>query len=654
MSRENKFWDAAYDEATRYIKDKARDSDLRDAYYKMMSDRGWRCAAFNELIDVIADSEREIFRKYADDRKSDAEALEDAIADIVDGHFASVILADRKLADELSNRTYDQMKDAEERFLEVCRPSRGNRRRRDEDDRDDDRRDDYGGGSRRGSRDRGDRRGDRSSDDYGSGSRGERKSRDSKRRTSDADDSDPWSLITQLEDGFNGDSDDNRKPEREERPVERERERDRDRSSDERPHPDSVESLVHQKKHRVEGPDFTKADPFGEFWVAGEHWVVAHRSKWEITSTHASDDDDNAGFIPSWHDLNLYVKYYVKDADGNVREELEDVTKENSYLNQEVRDARGEENPERRSAAVSLKAARSTGDTLDHVDAPSAAPAKSVNLVDKLDEIVAVIPQLTEGRPVDSIVTATFAGRARMLADKKEVDVFLGYMRTPMNASDWSQMDLIDQVAAAPSLVAAAKLMNDLRPQFNESIWNKLNERFTEMVLRSLKYQFQFASVKQMNFAKNFEQLLGVIAQRRSAEFASLLGDRSRYITSMACAYASKEDVADTVGDLHEGAADLPSVVFLDFLEVISVDGSLDELGLSNVLSANVQDTGLSVTMAQQRNLSQSIRKIFEALSRSLPGSVNARVLLSTSDNYLIEVTPFSNRIENFVLSVIK
>lgn len=634
MSRYN-FWDECFDEASRYIKAKSRDTDLREGYYNLMSERNWKTSAFNQLIDVISDAERELEDEYANGGKLSARDLQDAIADCVDGHFAMVCLDDRKIADSLTDRTYDQMKKAYDKFQDLCAP----RRRRGDEDR----------GSRREREERGER-GDRGRSSRGESfgeSSGERRKSSGRNSGGSRDDADAnaWNWLADLENVIAEQGGTQNDPEPE--PT-RERERPREETISRRA-PDPIELIREVPRGRVEGPDFTTADPYGEFWIDGEHWMVAHRSNWSLGT--AGIDDYNA--IPTWHDLNEYVKYYVMDAEGNVREEFEEVTDDNRYLNQEVRVQRGEQPAERKSGGINLKALRSGAADTHLPFVETGEPARTVNLVEKLVEVADVIPTLTASKPVDSLVTATFAGRAQMLADERDVSVSLSYMRTPLAAKSWDQADLIDQLRDAPSLTAAANLMVELRPKFEESIWNKLNERYTTMVLHALKFQFQYDGVSTMNFAKHFPTVIEHIAKKRGDEFASQLADRSRYINRLACSYADAETVSDTVSDLHEAAAKFPAIVFLDFLEIITIDATLDEMGLTGILSENVAKTGLTVG-PQQRKLGEALKRTYEAMQRTLGGSINARLLLSTADNFLIEITPYSNRQEAFVLSVVR
>ena len=646
MSRNNDdFWDAAFDLTVDYISEKADSSDLRDAYYKMMSDRRWKNNAMADLVDGIAAAERNIADMYLESNVSEKRALKNAIADIVDGHFATVILADRKMSRDLDNRTYDQMRDAAERFEEIMdnrsrRGSGGSRRRDDLDDRDyrDDRRRDreYGNGGR--DRDRDDRH-----------SYGERRSAGSRSSSSSSDD-DPWSLLAQVESGYRDEAEHVNEDGSRER-MERVERSAPTRVREEPAQPDRREEhLFESRRSNVEGPDFTKADPFGEYWENNEHWVVAHRSRWELSDPNLN----GAELIPRFHDLNLYVKYYVKNNEGYVREELIEVTDDNRYLNQELRVQRGEQPAERRTAAVSLRNLRKSSSEEDIVDINEpAVKQRTVDLIEKLNEVAELVPSLTDGAPVDSLIAATFSGRSKMLAAEKEADLLLGYMRTPMAASGWGQMELIDRIGEAPSLVAAAELMNELKPEFDISIWNKLNERFTSLVLHAMHFQFQFTAVKQMNFARDIAKIMQVMGQKRGDEFASMFGARTRYINQKATAHASMEDLADTIADLGANAEKFPAVVFLDFIEVISINASLDELGIGGILAEGTVDKGLSVTNVGNKKLATALRTILEAVKGSLPG-VHARILLSTADNFLIDVTPFSARNEAFVFSVVK
>lgn len=629
----NDLWDAAFDAVVDYIDKKADDTNLRKSYYKMMSDRRWKNSAMSDLIDGIVAAERKIEDEYMRNNVSERRALNDAVRDIVDGHFASVILADRDLADELPQRQYDQMREAADRFDSLLTPSR-RRGSRDRDDDRDDRRE-YGGSSRRDVRDDRDDRDDRRS--FGEGGR----SRSTTSRSREVNDNDPWSMLSQIDDAYNQ--------------PETHVNEDGSREEPARPAPAREREIIEYEAPRretrrsnVEGPDFTKADPYGEYWLKGEHWVVAHRSVWEL------DDPiyEGAELIPRWHDLNLFVKYYVKNSEGQVREELIEVSNDNRYLNQDLRVQRGEQPTERRSAAVNLRALRKPQSEEDILNTSEVVEQqRTVDLVAQLVDVAEMVPQLTESNPVDSLVAATFSGRSKMLAADRSVDLLLGYMRTPLAASNWDQLELLDRIADAPSLVAAAELMNELKPMFDLSVWNKLNERYTTLALRSWNFQFHFNAVKQMNFARDCSKVMNHMAKVRGEEFASMVGARTRKINALACSYVSRDQLSSTIADLGADAEKFPAVVFIDFLEIVSLDATLDELGLSSILAEGNVEKGLSITDAGNRKLAGALRRIFEAVSASLV-DINARVLLSTADNFLIEVTPYAARTEAFVFSL--
>lgn len=639
MSRKEDLWDLVYDKVTDYIDRKADDSDLRNAYYKEMSDRRWKNDHVNQLIDDIVDNIDIIEDEYCGRGRSDREALQDAIVDIVDGHFALIVLSDRSASRNLSERHYDGMRKAAELYEDLCnsnkRRSRGGRREERDDRRRDDR-DEYGGRSRR--RDDDDRR-----DDYGS----RREERRSERKSSGSV-NDPWAVLQELEAGFEKEvtnQDEEQPRERRDDPVEvtpsvRER---------------APEPVQERRIRNVEGPDFTRADPYGEYIQDGEHWLVSHRSNWTVTDQEGYEHDPLARYQPEvWHDLNRFVKYHVKGTDGHVREELIPVSEDKIYLNQELAVQRGETPPENKATGgISLRQMRAGVDlNVDETAAPVAAP-RTVSLITQLKKATEIIPTVGDSQAVDTLQAITFAARSRTLKNGEDVGVHLGHIRTPLNATSWEQLNLIDEVRAAPTLAAAADKMIELQPKFDANIWDALNKRFSTLVIRALTYQFQFSAIKGMNFAKDYNRALGVVANARGDEFASLFGDRTRYLNKVACAFASVEDIGDLVGDLTPVGAEYPTVVFLDFAEVISLVATLQELGLDSLTDPKLASTGASVSHQQNKQLMPSLLSLHETMVRSLSATVRARMLLSTADNYLVEIIPYAARTDSFVLTIV-
>ncbi|MNG23478.1 hypothetical protein D3C84_1080870 [compost metagenome] len=93
------------------------------------------------------------------------------------------------------------------------------------------------------------------------------------------------------------------------------------------------------------------------------------------------------------------------------------------------------------------------------------------------------------------------------------------------------------------------------------------------------------------------------------------------------------------------------ALVFLDVLAVASFGASIDELGIG--LALTMDDTGLAVTQASNRDLYTSLRGLYSALEQQTPPGLKPRLLLSTSDNRLIEVLPYACRTESFILAAV-
>lgn len=639
MSRNNKLWDAAFDLTRRYIEHRARNSEERAIYMDYMSDRDWRNRDFNELIDAIVAAGKNIEDVYYRDGDSDEEVLKAGIADIVDGHYAAAALKDKDYARGLSNRVYDEMKESVERMDKLLSRSRGrdrddrdDRRRDGRDDRYDDRddRDDRGrGGSReRSYGERRDNRDNRDDRDNRGGYRNE-----SKTRTGDDD---AWRVLATLESG-----DDVVEETRDSRDDRDDR---RERSEPVRHEPVHVpEVFDYEERSPIEGPDHRKADPYSDFWLQGEHWIVAHKSPWELCPEHGSS-------IPQLHDINTHIKYHVKDDSGFVREELTEMTEDNRYVNHELRNDRGEEQSERRRTATfdfAKSRAEAAGTEFNETEF-KATENKTVRLVEMISQIDQSDLKLHDGRPVDSMAAAVFVARSKLAKTGHSV---IGYSlkRTVVPCTSWAQLDLIDEVFNSNNLAAAQERLQTLKPDFDPAVWNALNQRYTETFLRTLRYQFQLKVVDSMNFALHYDKVLAKLGSTKGQEVAAGFASRTRFVNTIACGHLERGQVADMTDDLYDSAGDpIPTVVFVDFLAMASVDATLDQLGLGAVL--NKETAGVSITSAGQNQLCTAIRVLYQNLDNALPAEAKVRVLLSTSDNRLVEILPFAGKMESFIL----
>lgn len=205
------------------------------------------------------------------------------------------------------------------------------------------------------------------------------------------------------------------------------------------------------------------------------------------------------------------------------------------------------------------------------------------------------------------------------------------------------------KVFASVNLAQAAIQMRELKSEFDITIWNELNKRFSDLVLRAVRYQFQHIAVKTLSFANDWEALIAHLETARGEGFASDFAQRTAYIVPAACTIAARSDLGEFT-DMP--GTDIPCVVFMDMLGMICVDTTMDLLGLGNQLK--VQESGASVTQTSDANLCTTIRSIYDKLDGKAVSSGACRVYFNTVDGQMVEIIPFAARKENFILALHK
>jgi very-short-patch-repair endonuclease len=209
---------------------------------------------------------------------------------------------------------------------------------------------------------------------------------------------------------------------------------------------------------------------------------------------------------------------------------------------------------------------------------------------------------------------------------------------------------LVKRIYGSNNLSAAAQALRDLQPEFDAAIWTELNKRFSDLVLRAVRFQFQHNSVKAMSFASDWEKLIKHLETTKGEGFASDFAQRTSYIIPMACAIAARDDLTAFTEQPED--ADLPCVVFLDSTAIICLDSTLDLLGVGRQLLA--METGASITAQADQGLNNVVRGMYNKLDDKAPSPGATRVFINTNDGAVLEVIPFAVRKENFILVATK
>ena len=644
LSRDDQvLWDAIADEAERIIEDRARDRDqMRERYADILGKNNYSNRDFDGLIDSIFGSFDNIEREYArkDDRLEDFLHL--AVEDIVDGHFANSVLSNRRTADDLDDDTFRDMQDAVDKYKDLLggrgrssRYSRDDRDRGGRGDRDGGRRERGGSGySRSGSRERSSSRDlGRERSSGGGGGSWRNRTKGSARAAS----GDGWGALAGEVAEVNE--------------AEARREEAARRPAASVVAASEVRSApVTPSRPALDGPDYTKARPHDSFWENGEHWVVASKSDWKIPF----DFSNPLNSVPKLYDVRTHVKYLVKNADGVVREELVKVTDDNRYLAHEglAHPERYHSTGRRNTPAVSLGGTKVVEEEQlnEVVDKPKVTLLRDALAALPVDQFSVA----EAGAPLGETLTGlVFNTRVKMaLASPAEAQrLNICYRYTPIVVTSWAQEDLVKRVFESNNLAAAANQMRELKSQFDLQLWEALNKRFSDLVLRAVRFQFQHNAVKALSFATDWEKLVGHLEATKGEGFASDFAQRTAYIIQLACAIAQRADLG-AFTELPEGA-EVPCVVFMDLSAIIALDGTLDSLGIGSVITT--METGASITGSADQALAQAVRHIYGRLDAEVASCAGGcRVYLSTLDGATLEVIPFAAKKENFILTAVK
>lgn len=619
-------WDFIADYAIEYIQKKARANDLRNEYYILLSENRWRTKNFSNLIDTILDSDRRIEEAFAREGDRWDDYMTAGTEAMIDGHFASCVLDSRDVADALPNRTYDEMKDAAAIYSRLSGQRRASSMRH---GRDDGRRDDRRDG-------RSERRVERRYEGLG-GNR--HRSSDSKVA---AGGNDAWSIIQ----GAGREEEEERRPR--EREVEREERRPVAREEQEVPYVKPEPEVVYQERPRFEGIDYTKARPFDEFWKDGKHYQAAHLSNWRLTGDHVNP----ISTTPQLYDTRAYIRYFVRDERNEITEELMPVTNESRYLAHETQ-ARPEavEARPRARAAVSLTAL--TGNKNDNEEDSTLTAVEEPKRSYPLAQLISKVeyPERANFNADTGMLGCVFNSRAKLMEANQSSRVDFHLIRTPLVASSWDQLALIEEVNSSITLTQAAEKLNALKPKFDISIWNTLNRRFSDMILRSVTFQFQLPGLKGFSFANDWLKLIAWYEKKRDASESAEFARRAIYVIGAACAHMDRSEVASFMEDLWVASSensDVPTVVFIDFVAMASIAETADDLGIGSQLSA--LPTGASVTNSNPE-LRNALSNFYRGCETRVAAPGRVRTYITTSDNYLIEVIPYATRQDNFILA---
>ncbi len=475
-----------YDRTIDYIQNRAPDNEVRDAYDRYMSAQNYNNNDMATLVDVIvaiADAELNTVRS---DREAE-QLIRDIIVNMVDAHVGAFALSDRRIADAVPDRTYDDLKRAAGKWEDIITRLQGGTRGA---------RSSYGGG-----------RQGRSVFAAQERSFGQRRSvfdRDepAQTRASNSPFAGRPAATAQREHplfdrpaadapraaGF-GQSARNSYTEPE-RPTYQTR--------------DNPAPAVEAAPTPVDGPDMSKERPYDDFWVNGEHWQLAHKSNW-VWAWSQKQQTRRA------YDIDREVCFLVKGKDGTIREEFIAMTDD---LVETAHEIRAQVRPNRPRSMLERQENDPIfiGDDVDAVDLDALNNTLITARKELLTDLDLTNPQInTPAVAISGIEEAAL--RVAGMATKHDADI------TTINAIDGVQL------AADPATVKALesikalspgeadlqvlqKRLLSLRGTMAENVMNFLDKHYTKEVNSVLRDQFGQTGLAIDSFIDDFGDLL--------------------------------------------------------------------------------------------------------------------------------------------------
>lgn len=630
----NDFVNHIYDRTVDYIENRARDNDLRSAYAEYMSKGNWNnneMANVVEVIAVIADDE---LGRCRSEREEEA-CIRDVIITCVDANCGSFGLSDRQLANAVPDDVYTEMKRADAKWNDILNRLSGNTR---------------GGGSRGGQR--------QQSRGWGGGSQQQSRSvfdrNNSYGERRSAFDRDEPREERASNSVFAGRDVPSRSP-----VFERQREESRDAApprsafAQTRERPPAPEQTRREEPARQpeptrteaaqDGPDLSKERPYDDFWMKGENWQIAHRSKftWSWSpkqQTRRAYDPDNE------------VRFLVKGVDGQIREEFIQMTDD---LVEEAHAIRAHQRPNRPRTTTD----RMEGDVvfvgsdLDVVDLDALQVTKHYAAKELLQELDISTPYISE----QAISVATIEEAAvRVAGDATKNDGDVTATNNIMSvqlAGDATSIKALESIKSIGvnegDLLQLQKRFKSLRGTLAENVLNYLDKHFTQEVNSALGDQFGLAKPRIDSFMEDFEDLLNCNTFKKQGQaYASQFLSRTRILLA-SMQYLTEEDLREEFlecTDLLQPSEGDPEaytefrknmVVLFKPVAMVHIKLLAEQLGfIDNEVRVPVRTgQGADPTMVDTLNG-------LYAIGRKTAGA--GRVYLVSADNLIFELVPIS------------
>lgn len=607
MSGVEKLYDPLFRELQAHISETRKDNEARHLYWEHLSSNNWG----NEAMEILADDAFDFLRlelNSFDSRASTQDVIEAISKQWVEMDLADFVINDRELSSKIPShlitagkalaRDFARAKNAiDDLRYEEEQADRGGRNSRDSRDAP------RGGRNARNDRDDGrtstrERERDGGRTGRGRGDREEREERGGSTRGG------MGSLAARRA----------REPEPEREEVEERGPRVARTSRGSR----TVE-VRPSKPAKLDGPDFTLANPYDLFFEAGEEWRPAHKSGWSVSWS-------KDGQFETTYDIHKKIRFHVKGVDGVVREEFLDMQPEMSKLLTEVegkqpRDLTREQRAKFRTAAGE----------------GNLPPAPATFGADN-ESVIRVAESKIEPMS-DSIQTADSRDEAEMVIELHRLEAgvdaaMIDYVRLVPLATDLRKFAALEELSDAINLTDAAEKLNAAYADSDPALWNFLNDRFTLAVNHATKHVYGL-KLPIDDFAQDYTDLLGVISKRRGEAFARDFSQATRHLVQAVTSRLAEAEVMkymtqrSSLTEEEFNNKRPPVVVYEDHFSAVTVPFKSTELGID--LSSESQ----KVDSEEQPFLHRFLQKFIKQASDK---SDFARCYVITADRIRMEV----------------
>lgn len=606
MSGVDKLYDPLFRELQAHISETRKDNEARHVYWENLSSNNWG----NDAMQVLADDAFDFLRlelNSFDSRASTQDVIDTISKQWVEMDLADFVINDRELSSKIPSHLITAGKALARDFARAKNAIDDLRYQEEEDNK---------RGSRRDSRDSRDSRSPRNDRDDGRTSsrererdggrtgrgRGGREDREERGAT-------PRGGMGSLAARRNREPEPEREEVVEERGSRNARTVRGSRTVDVRP----------SKPAKLDGPDFTLANPYDLFFEAGEEWRPAHKSGWSVTWS-------KEGQFETTYEIHKKIRFHVKGVDGVVREEFLDMQPEMSKLLTEV------EGKQPRDLTREQRAKYRGGNGEGNLP-PVVATYGADN-----ENVIRVAESKIEPMS-ESIETADSRDEAEMIIELHRIEAgvdaaMIDYVRLVPLATDLRKFTALEELSDAINLTDAAEKLNAAYADSDPALWNFLNDRFTAAVNHATKHVYGL-KIPIDDFAQDYTDLLGVISKRRGEAFARDFSQKTRHLVQAVTSRLVEAEVMKymvqrcSMTEEEFNNKRPPVVIYEDHFSAVTVPFKSTELGID--LSPESQ----KVDSEEQPFLHRFVQKF---ISQASAKSDFARCYVITADRIRMEV----------------